>query len=193
MAGSVSLSARSIGYDAAGRVVWTIQPSGQSTTFTYDANGNIESIASITPSEDTDGDGIPDYFELQFSGLITALDPALDGDNDQNNNLIEFAFALRPGTPDGFALTPISISPPDPVTGDEFFTLKYIRPQSGTTHLSYTTEISFDLTQPWITGAPALSETVVPQDGGVEEVTVEFTTPISSADKFFMRIEVETL
>ena len=116
-----------------------------------------------------------------------------DEDQDGRNNLIEFAFALRPDTPDGFDLTPISITAPDPVTGDEFFTFKYLRPQSATALLSYTTEISYDLREPWIADAPIVSETVVLQEGGIEEVTVKITEPMSSADTFFMRISVQVL
>lgn len=187
------LLARNIVYDAAGRVIWTIQPSGQATTFTYDANGNIESIATVIPSVDTDNDGIPDYYEIQYASSVTSLDPSLDEDNDRNNNLSEFAFALRASEADGFQITPISITPPDS-SGDSFFTIKYIRPQTGTLHLSYETEISFNLLQPWITGAPAVVETVVvQQEQGVEEVTVKFLVPVSSNTEFFMRVEATPL
>ena len=68
---TTDLLALNVGYDAAGRVVWSIQPSGQTTVFSYDANSNIESITSITPAADTDADGLPDYFEIRFAGTAT--------------------------------------------------------------------------------------------------------------------------
>ena len=46
------LQALDIGHDAAGRVIWSSQPNGQTTTFGYDTNGNIKSIVSITPAYD---------------------------------------------------------------------------------------------------------------------------------------------
>ncbi|WP_158279870.1 RHS repeat domain-containing protein [Coraliomargarita sinensis] len=191
---SLSLLARHVGYDAAGRVIWSIQPSGQTTSFSYDANGNIESITSITPAEDTDSDGMPDYFEIRFSGTATALIPSEDTDQDGMSHLFEFAFGKDPSVPDAQNITPISLEVPDPQTGDQFFTLKYLRPLSATQHLSYSTQISFDLTQPWLTDPPAVLETVVvQQEGGVEEVTVKFLPTVGSNDKFFMRIQASTL
>lgn len=186
-----SAQARSIGYDAAGRVAWTIQPGGQTTTFGYDANGNLESIVSITLGEDTDGDGIPDYYELRFTGNITGLNPAADDDNDGYVNLFEYAFARRPDMPDAGPVTVISVTAPEPGTGDRFYTLTYTRPQSGTLHLDYVTKISFDTLDSWITGPPeVIEETVVPAEGGVEVVTVRFLGPVGSVEKFFMRISV---
>ena len=98
---SLPVIARDIRYDAAGRVAWSIQPSGQTTTFKYDANGNIEAIASITPAEDTDADGMPDYFEIQFAGNTTGLMASEDSDQDGMNYLFEFAFAKDPSVSDG--------------------------------------------------------------------------------------------
>lgn len=192
--GVVNSQARNIGYDAAGRVIWSIQPSGQTTTFDYDANGNIESIASVTPAEDADLDGLPDYFEIRFAGTAIDLVATEDSDQDGMNHLFEFAFAKDPSVSDAQDITPVSLEVPDPQTGDQFFTLKYLRPQSSTQHLTYTTQISFDLTQPWLSNPPAVLETVVvQQDGGVEEVTVKFLPAVGTNDKFFMRINAETL
>ncbi|TVP77778.1 MAG: hypothetical protein EA353_09635 [Puniceicoccaceae bacterium] len=188
------LSARNVGYDGAGRLIWSLQPSGQMTTFAYDANGNIEAIASITPADDTDGDGIPDYFEIRYSGAATGLAAADDIDGDGMNNLFEFAFAKDPTVADAGNITPISLEVPDPQTGEQFFTLKYLRPVAGTLHLYYSTQISFDLTQPWLTDPPDVLETlVVQQEGGIEEVTVKFLPAVGSNDKFFIRILAETL
>lgn len=191
---TIPLQAANLGYDAAGRVVWSIQPGGQTTTFSYDANGNINAIASITPGEDSDLDGIPDYFEILFSGTATGLNASDDPDGDGNTQLVEYAFGLNPSVPDGSAIAPIGITPPDPMTGDRFFTLTYLRPQSGTLHLSYTTRISFDLKDPWITAPSEVLDVVVePMDGGLEEVSVRFLPPVGSSELLFMRVRIETL
>ena len=191
---AANLHATDIGYDAAGRVISSIQPDGQTTTFRYDANGNIEAIASITPAEDSDADGLPDYFEIRFTGTKTALAPTDDADQDGMNHLFEFAFAKDPFISDATEITPISLEVPNPQTGDQFFTLKYLRPQSGTQHLKYITEISFDLKQPWLSDPPDVLETaIVQQDGGMEEVTVRFLETLGTTDKLFMRISVRKL
>lgn len=182
---------RTFGYDGAGRVVWATQSSGQTTTFSYDANGNLETIGSIIPGDDTDNDGMPDYFEVQFSGSKTALDPVTDEDQDGKENLLEYAFLRKADRSDGYAIAVIDLTDPDPVTGEEFHTMTYLRPISGTLHLEYSTEISFDLTT-WLTGLPDVIETVVtPKEGGVEEVTVRWLAPAGSSEKLFMRLSAE--
>ena len=109
------------------------------------------------------------------------------------NHLFEFAFTKDPFISDATEITLISLEVPNTQTGDQFFTLKYLRPQSGTQHLKYVTEISYDLTQPWIAEPAILSEAIVPMEGGVEEVTVRVTEPIGAADTFFMRIAIQKL
>lgn len=185
--------ARTVGYDAAGRVVHVVQPSGEATTFSYDPNGNVLAVGIVTPGDDTDGDGIPDFFELQFSGLREALDPTLDGEGDGHDNRTEFAFALRPDRIDGFNLTPVSLSAPDPGDGSRRVYLTYDRPQAGPLHLQYTSEVSFDLSPVWIRNSPDLSETVTPLDGGIERVTVRFEVPVDTVDRVFLRIAVTPL
>jgi len=110
--------AMNIGYDAAGRVIWSIQPNGHTTAFDYDSNGNIASIASVTPAEDADLDGIPDYFEIRFTGASTALVAAEDTDGDGMSHLFEFAFAKDPSVADARNITPIRLEMPDPQTHD---------------------------------------------------------------------------
>ena len=141
-----------------------------------------------------DADGLPDYFEIRFTGTKTALTPTDDADQDGMNHLFEFAFTKDPFISDATEITLISLEVPNTQTGDQFFTLKYRRPQSGTQHLNYTTEISFDLTQPWLSAAPdVLETTVLQQDGGMEEVTVKFLPAVSTTDKLFMRVSVQML
>ena len=187
--------ANSIGYDPAGRVVWSIQPGGQMTTFSYDANSNITAIGSVLAGTDSDSDGIPDFFEIHFSGTVTALSPTADGDQDGLNNLGEFAFAFNPNASDAVNITPISIVTPSGST-DRFFTIVYQRPQVAQSLLSYTSEVSFDLSQtmPWSSDPADVQEiSVVPMEGGVEQVTVRALAPVDDQDKLFLRIRINTL
>ena len=165
------------------------------TTFSYDANSNLTAIGSVVSGTDSDFDGIPDFFEIHFSGTVTALDPTLDEDSDGLNNLGEFAFAFNPTVSDAVNVTPISIVTPSGST-DQFFTIVYQRPQVGGSLLSYTSQVSFDLSlaQPWSSSPSDIQEiSVVPMEGGVEQVTVRALAPVDNQDKLFLRILVNTL
>ena len=186
------LSARSISYDPAGRVQWSIQPEGQTTSYSYDANGNLLSLASLTSGEDTDGDGLPDYFELKFTGLDTALDPSGDEDGDGLSNFVEFAFGRTPGVQDGHSLAGVSFEVPNPGTGETFFSITYIRPSSGTQHVDYGVRFTSDLLIPWTTGTPLTVETQAnPGIGGMETVTVRYLIPIDALDTLFLQVTGE--
>jgi YD repeat-containing protein len=185
------IQARNFGYDGAGRVIWSIQPECQNTSFSYDANGNVLAIASMTSGEDSDGDGIPDYFELKFTGLKTGLSASVDGDSDGLTNFVEFAFGRNPVLQDGHRLSNFQFTAPDPITGEVYFIMTYQRPKSATQLLTYGTQFSTDLLAPWTTGTSLTVETQVsPQNGGLEEVTVRYLTPLDALDIFFMRITV---
>lgn len=189
----MTLAARTLSYDSAGRLIWSIQPSGQTTAFSYDSNGNIEATASITPAEDQDADGMPDYFEIRFTGDASGLVATEDADLDGMINLFEFAFAKDPTVSDSQYVTYISNEGTDPQTGEPFTTLKYLRPTSGPLHLNYSTQISFDMSE-WLTDPPDVEETnITPVEGGFEEVTVKFSPATESNERFFMRIIGHTL
>ena len=164
------------------------------TTFAHDANGNLSAIGSLSASTDSDGDGLPDFFEIHYSGSANGLGLTGDEDYDGLNTLGEFAFALNPTVADAFAITPLSIVTPDG-SSDSFFTLVYLRPQVGPELLSYTAQVSFDLGQagPWSSDAADVQEvSVVPREGGVEEVTVRAMAPLDSQNRIFLRIMVES-
>jgi len=192
---ATTAEARSVGYDAAGRVIWAIQPFGQMTTFAYDTNGNLTAVGSVTASTDSDGDGMPDFFEIHYSGMTTGLNAGADNDGDGLSSLGEFAFAFNPSVADAFAITPVSIVSPGG-SSDRFFTLVYLRPQVGPQLLAYTAQVSFDLGQtlPWSSDPADVQEiAVVPLEGGVEEVTVRAMAPVDSQNQIFLRIVVDAL
>ena len=56
-----------------------------------DINGELRTLADAGADElvDTDGDGIPDFYELRYGGSATGLVPTADSDGDSLNNLGE--------------------------------------------------------------------------------------------------------
>lgn len=57
-----------------------------------DINGELRTLADAGADElvDTDGDGIPDFYELRYGGSATGLVPTADSDGDSLNNLGEY-------------------------------------------------------------------------------------------------------
>ena len=63
---------------------------GANTTFT------------VTTIADTDGDGMPDSFELANGGSATGLNPAGDADGDGMSNLAEYLAGTDPSNPNSY-------------------------------------------------------------------------------------------
>ncbi len=178
-------------YDAIGRLRWSTQASGASTAFGYDPNGNLLSVTNVSPGQDTDGDGIPDSFELLWTGgaNFTGLDGSNDEEGDGLINLLEFALARNPFVSDAGNLTPVSL---EPSGADRYLTLRYRRPKQGTALLDYKAEVSLALNSSTWSSDPADVEelSVVDQGGGVELVTVRARAAISAANRMFLRLRV---
>lgn len=180
-------SAMSHRYDAAGRLVWSVQPGGQATHFAYDAAGNITGISSIVAAQDSDGDGLPDTWELRYSGSATGRTATADPDADGLIDLQEFAFARLPDGPDGGNLTPVAIE----ITAQGArLTLRYLRPIQGTVTLDYVAEVSADMRN-WSSAAADVEQLgPVAQDGGLEQVTVRAKVAPSATPRLFLRIRI---
>ncbi len=175
-------------YDAAGRLTWSVQPGGQATHFAYDAAGNITAVAVVVPAQDSDGDGLPDTWEVRFGADETARVATADADRDGLIDLHEFAFARLPDRPDGGGITPVSI---ESTAGGARLTLRYLRPVQGTATLNYIAEVSGDLTT-WSSAAAEIESLApVDQGNGLEQVTVRAKTAPGSASRLFLRLRIE--
>jgi len=184
-------------YDAAGRLRWSTQPGGASTTYTYDAAGNILSVANVLAGQDTDGDGIPDSFEFQWTGAnsTTSMNATLDPDGDGVVNLLEYAFARDPKISDvlkyGFALTGASI---ETIGGSEHYLhITFVRPKQGPGTVDYFIEVSTTLDSATWSGDPAYVEVVSTTDlgGGIERVKGRSKLVTEVVPRVFLRIRVE--
>ncbi len=60
------------------------------------AAGSVTVI--VTETADADEDGLPNAWELKYSGSLTGLDPAGDGDGDDIPNIIEYRAQLDPAS-----------------------------------------------------------------------------------------------
>lgn len=68
---------------------------------------------SDTPSTDSDGNGLPDWWELQHFGA-TAVDPDADPDGDGFTNREEFRAALDPHDPLNSTTSQVGVAPAAP-------------------------------------------------------------------------------
>ena len=185
-------------YDAAGRLRWSTQPGGAATAYTYDPAGNVLSVSNVSPGQDTDGDGMPDSFEFQWTGAtsITALDGALDPDGDGVVNLLEFAFARDPDRSDvvkhGFALTAVSVEPHG-AGPEHYLHLTFVRPKQGPATLDYYLQVSTTLDAATWSADPAYVEIVEITDlgGGIERVKGRSNLVVEAVPRVFLRVRVE--
>lgn len=85
----------SYSFDTAGRVTGANYNSGPSTTYQYDAVGNLTRTTTSSVVGDTDNDGMSDAWELQYFGTL-ARDGSGDFDGDGMSDLAEFLAGTHP-------------------------------------------------------------------------------------------------
>jgi subtilisin family serine protease len=71
---------------------------------------------NLAATVDTDGNGLPDWWELQYFGHLTGTDPAADPDHDGADNLAEFLAGTDPTDPHSV----FHLALPVPLTGNRW-------------------------------------------------------------------------
>ncbi len=190
----VPASAQTYLYDAIGRLAWSVQPGGAATTFRYDPAGNVLAVVVVTAGADANHNGIPDSFEVLYSGGVTGLPAGANPSGDGLINLLKFALARDPNVADAANLTPVSIEASGGGGAGSYLTLRYQRRRQGLATLNYLVEVSSDLTSAasWSSAATDVDQavSVVDQGDGIELVTSRAKVPVGTVARQFMRLRV---
>ncbi len=187
-AGFAPLAAQTHVYDPIGRLIWSTQPNGASTTYAYDDTGNLTAIGTVAAGADTDGDGLPDYYEIRYSGTLIELDATSPVPGQPLTVFQAFAFGRDPEARPGGPLTIARLIPAPP--GDPGFSLEYHRPRGASLLIDYRPEVSLDLVT-WSSAPADVQETKVsPAPDGLELVTVQAMSPLSTEARIFLRIRL---
>jgi len=184
-----------IGYDAAGRVIWRVQPYGQATTFSYDANGNLSAIGWIEAGEDFDEDGIPDSLLIGYSASDSSLasdESSGDSATSDGGDVSELAFAMSASVSSETSIAQVKMK--SAKKSQRYFYLTYQRPIGSTQHYQYVPQVSTSPAGPWSSDPENVEEvSVTPLENGNEEVLVKATSPISLRNRIFIRIQILSL
>jgi len=152
-------------------------------------NGSIH--VSLSNNIDNAGNGLPDWWEMQY-GLDLFAPASQDSDHDGQNNLLEYAFGGNPLVPDAAQTGPISDI--EVVDGHPYLTLTFLRRKPPTTP-TYLLEETDGLLG-WSSLDPDLRLVAPPTDlgNGMERVTVRGQFPLDAPQapaQSFLRIGVE--
>ena len=162
------------------------------------ATGNGFTLDTGGAFIDTDGDGIPNWWELSYAGSTSAMQAGGDIDGDGINNFLEFTFGSNPANAargaliyngtmaGGGAITATGL----PITvreGNAFYALFVRRTDYVAARLSYTVLFCTDLTD-WTPSAAA--PTVLANDGTYQIVGVPYPALASGKRGLFFRVQV---
>ena len=84
-------------YDSRNQLTNSVYSQGVVATYRYDAASNIRDVKLI---KDTDGDGLPDYWELLYFGSLAATDGTKDSDSDGMSDYEEYLAGTDPTSND---------------------------------------------------------------------------------------------
>ena len=162
------------------------------------ATGNGFTLDTGGAFIDTDGDGIPNWWELSYAGSTSVMQAGGDIDGDGINNFLEFTFGSNPANAargaliyngtmaGGGAITATGL----PITvreGNAFYALFVRRTDYVAARLSYTVLFCTDLTD-WTPSAAA--PTVLANDGTYQIVGVPYPALASGKRGLFFRVQV---
>ncbi len=201
--GSIDHAAMYISYDTVGTV--NLDINGNTLVATYiQADGNTPDNYTIIKqgAADTDGDGIPDAYEIA-NGLSRYNNDAqgTGGDSDGLANILEFAFGLNPNVNDSGLLeadVPGSLLTKrgTPTTwyqttanGTDFRVIYIRRKDAAEAGLVYTPQFSGDMVT-WADSA--VTPTVIADGGDVEAVSIKYPFFVAGKKARFFRVGVSS-
>lgn len=154
---------------------------GSSSAYTFTVNGGRAFVANFQPAN------LTTFKSASFTSTELSNDAvsgaSADPDGDGYPNLMEYALAMNPKTPNPFL--------PHGELLDGYLSLTYKRSKTAA-DLTYIVEVSSDL-QTWKSGAADVSNPVIQSDDGyTQTVRVKDLTSSSSAARRFIRLRVVT-
>ena len=146
MAGEVTYE-----YDSNNRLKTASYPNGVTSRYRYDPAHNLLGIGHV---EDSDGDGLPDYWEIKYFGNLTTTDGTGDQDGDGLTDLEEYLAASDPTSASSSFV--FYGSPPSPTT----FIVRWASASNRTYTINYTTNLmeSFSVLATNVVGTPPVNE-----------------------------------
>jgi hypothetical protein len=137
-----------------------------------------------TQETDSDGDGMPDEWELQHGmNMADAGDAAIDSDHDGLVNLIEYLFDLDPRNRDSQgAVVPSTVK----IGGQRYLSITYRRRRVIEDGLTVEIEVTGNLEQ-WQNGG-AVEVDIVDNGDGTETVTAYDSVPMTIGRQRYLRI-----
>lgn len=138
-------------YDSNNRLKTASYTNGVVARYHFDATHNMIGIGQVA---DSDGDGLPDYWEIKYFGDLTTTDGTGDQDGDGLTDYEEYLSASDPTSSSSSFV--FYDSPPSPTT----FTVRWAGASNRTYTIRYTTNLmeSFTVLATNIPGTPPVNE-----------------------------------
>ena len=138
-------------YDSNNRLKTVAYTNGVVARYHYDLAHNLTGIGQVA---DSDGDGLPDYWELKYFGDLTTSDGSGDHDGDGLSDLDEYLAATDPT--DESSLFYVFNGSPDPATN----VIRWASATNRTYTIEHTTNLvnSFTVLEAGIEGTPPYNE-----------------------------------
>jgi len=159
----------------------------------------FEMNGKTVATEDEDGDGLPDHWELEYFPSIHTWGPMDAPGGDGVSNLMKLACNLDPTTWDRTILTPATGTRGLPsiqfinAGGEAMFRVEYVRRKDLDGVISCTTETSPGITRDWSPATGSETVTGIPGHDDWERVVVEIPADPNLEPEIFCRVRTISL